>query len=605
MAQGAKPTRSASTLFALWMALLMLAVALMMLMLNRIYARSMLEESREVAAAGLRSAVEGMDAWKEQAGLMLRSIGNNTRIQELMAQADLIGWYRQAAELEEGYQLNLLMDGNITNLIYLDRLGHVVSCAGSALYQKDRFIGQYEAALPNKDPLFALYQATIAPPSRLGEWSLMNCLPIYATKTNLGVKLLDPIGAAFLQVNPEKLLRRTAAGAMLEGTGYYLFSPEVGCIASTTSEPPPGGLAGLLAQWNGLDGGSVQTECGAYALSMAELEGMPFQIVQLRREESAQLLTNRLYRYELGMLAGILILLLLASGTLYQGVMRPLNQLTRHISLMRERGQPLNVALSGVREMLKIQDEFNALTQERERFRNNLLIAQRDVHEKEMQRRHFEALSMISQINPHFLANTLEMIRAMALEGDGRALAGLMRDVSRIYRYSIQSPQSVRLEDELTMLNAYLHIQLVRFGERFTCQIQATDEARHQLVPKMILQPIVENAILHGLELQERPGRLTVTCALCAEALVITVDDDGRGMDEGTRAAVQAQLLDPDGRAARDNLQKWSIGILNVHSRIRGQYGEGSGVFLEEKEGPGARFTLRIKRSGRPPDDLE
>ena len=189
-------------------------------------------------------------------------------------------------------------------------------------------------------------------------------------------------------------------------------------------------------------------------------------------------------------------------------------------------------------------------------------------------KRQEQFLALQNQINPHFLYNTLEGIRSEALSAGLDSVAEMTEALSRFYRYTISNLDNlVTLEDELDSVQTYFLIQRFRFGKRLQLRTIFEDGDELTVVkhhtPKLILQPIVENAIIHGLESKVGNGTLTLRVESTDAQLVITVSDDGVGMDPQRLEEVNGLLAMRSGDRAAHPSQRGGIAIRNVNNRIK------------------------------------
>ena len=212
-----------------------------------------------------------------------------------------------------------------------------------------------------------------------------------------------------------------------------------------------------------------------------------------------------------------------------------------------------------------------------------------------------EYLALQNQINPHFLYNTLEGIRSEALLAGLDSVAEMTEALGTFFRYTIsQVEHLVTLEDELANIENYYYIQQFRFGDRLALSIEYEhDEERNQLkllqyrLPKLTLQPIIENSIYHGLERKIGRGNLVIRIGASDERLRIRVSDDGMGMDEETlkRLNEKLQRLTLD-HVSEDTGKRGGIALVNVNNRIKLLFGEEFGITFYSRKGAGTDALL-------------
>lgn len=245
---------------------------------------------------------------------------------------------------------------------------------------------------------------------------------------------------------------------------------------------------------------------------------------------------------------------------------------------------------SSHRIVMDSDDEFSEVAHQT----NYMLDTLKELNDRntELLRRNnrIEIEQLTAQMNPHFLYNTLEIIRTLALF-DGVKAEQVITQLTQVLRYSIDfSRDEVLLRDDIFYIQNYLDIQQVRFGHRFRCEMDIAPECLQCMVPKLLLQPLLENSIKYGfhnaMELHIRvEGRLEGT------TLLFRVADDGGGMEEEKARELQSQL------AAHD-MNSPSIGLRNLSRRLYLKYGDKSGIKIINTEGHGFEVIVRIENRG-------
>ncbi len=182
------------------------------------------------------------------------------------------------------------------------------------------------------------------------------------------------------------------------------------------------------------------------------------------------------------------------------------------------------------------------------------------------------------QLNPHFLFNTLNAISTLILVEENETANRMVSRLSSFLRYSLDSDpmQKVDLEQEVRALMLFLDIEQVRFEERLTFQVDIEPEARAALVPSLLLQPLVENAIKHGIARSERGGTIRVAAHVEGRTLELAVEDDGPGLAE------------------REAPTPGGVGLRNTRERLAQVYGAAHSVTFESVEPHGLRVVIRI-----------
>lgn len=202
-----------------------------------------------------------------------------------------------------------------------------------------------------------------------------------------------------------------------------------------------------------------------------------------------------------------------------------------------------------------------------------------EISRKEKTLRQTELQALVSQINPHFLYNTLDTIIWMAEFNDSARVIALTKSLAAFFRLSLSGGQAfITVGDELEQVRQYLYIQKERYEDKLNYEIRAPEELLDYGIPKIILQPIVENSIYHGIKPLDGPGFLTITVQEEKERLIFTVTDNGVGFKP-------AGLADA-------GLPQSSVGLRNVDQRLKLYYGPDYGITISSEPGAGCRVLL-------------
>lgn len=197
-----------------------------------------------------------------------------------------------------------------------------------------------------------------------------------------------------------------------------------------------------------------------------------------------------------------------------------------------------------------------------------------------------ELKALKAQINPHFLFNSLTLLGYTALDEDAPRTEEIVYTLSDLLRYSLRNlASSVGLAEEMEMIKQYLAIQKIRFGERLVSDIELDPELTDVEIPCMILQPLVENAVIHGAEPLSRPVTIAVKAYQKDEFMLLEVVDDGVGMPSELVDTLNAGVFDNDSK---------SIGLQNVFQRLRSEYHDQFSVEVESAPGAGTHISLTL-----------
>lgn len=274
------------------------------------------------------------------------------------------------------------------------------------------------------------------------------------------------------------------------------------------------------------------------------------------------------------------ILLLLLGTYFMRSIIRPISRLARY-TRSYEPGKPLGLSIYPKRtkdELEILNNNFMDMTQ-----RLNDTI--HDKYELEIKQKEAELAILHSQINPHLLYNTLESINwRMTQEGNDES-AEMVRDLSLVMRIGLSRGKTlITIDEELMHAEAYVRLQLKRYEYQFKVNWLIQEEARGCLIPKVVLQPLIENAIVHGIKRMDSDGELSISISIELEIIVIAVEDNGYRIKDVT------PIMDILEGKNRDE----GYGIRNVHKRIQLHFGEKYGLAYSLREGSGVRAQLTI-----------
>lgn len=215
-----------------------------------------------------------------------------------------------------------------------------------------------------------------------------------------------------------------------------------------------------------------------------------------------------------------------------------------------------------------------------------------EVYQKKLEQKNAEIRALQAQINPHFLYNTLDSINWMLIERDEQDISDVVISLGEILRYAIGGGSHVvPLRDEMHYIESYLCIQKNRLEERLNYRWEVDEDALDFSVPRLILQPIVENAVIHGIEPLKEGGTITVKAWMEGETLLLQITDNGKGM-------TQAELEELKKKIAGKN-DTGNIGMRNIRRRIELTYGEKQAMEIRSNQGEGTAVTLRMTEDRR------
>ncbi|WFR58925.1 histidine kinase [Anaerocolumna sp. AGMB13025] len=261
-----------------------------------------------------------------------------------------------------------------------------------------------------------------------------------------------------------------------------------------------------------------------------------------------------------------------------KNILSPINHLVKGMEHMETGKLDTHVEPEGAMEVRKLIHSFNKMVRQ-----IGELITSNEEKEKEKHQEEIKALQ--SQINPHFIVNTLNTIRFIAQASKYDSIKNMAESLIKILSCSFKSSNSFyTIREEIDILKSYVYLMKIRYSDNFDVKIMAEEDCMDNLIPRLLIQPIVENSISHGLQDKEDPGHISITIHKQGGILSLIVEDDGYGITED-----KIKHLLEDKKRSGEN-----IGISNVQRRIKLNYGEEYGISMESKPGEYTKTIIKI-----------
>ncbi|GGO08060.1 sensor histidine kinase [Saccharibacillus kuerlensis] len=274
----------------------------------------------------------------------------------------------------------------------------------------------------------------------------------------------------------------------------------------------------------------------------------------------------------------LLVMGSVAAYLLYVQVQIPIRQLIRGFQRLEQEEYSVRIRPKGKNEFSFLSERFNQMVGQIQNLFEHVYLEQ--LHVKEARLKQLQ-----SQINPHFFYNCLSFVTSMAKLGRMDAVVAMSHSLSRYYRYTTrQERELVPLREETEFVRHYLEIQKMRMN-RLDYMIELPEDMLNLYVPPLILQPLVENAVIHGIEPQAEAGLIRIFGSLENGGVSLTVEDNGRGLDPAGRTRLERRLAEPMS-------EETGCGLWNVNQRLQLRCGREAGVRTSESTLGGLAVTL-------------
>ena len=283
----------------------------------------------------------------------------------------------------------------------------------------------------------------------------------------------------------------------------------------------------------------------------------------------------------------VLLILLLANRTAQSAarfVREPIEQLESVTARLAEGDMSARLPTTSVEELWNLTGQVNIMADNLDTMMQQRIRDERNLKKAELR-------TLQAQINPHFLYNTLDAIVWKAEAGEQREVIQLTRALSDFFRISLSSGADwIPISQERKHIAGYLSIQKTRYRDILDYEINIPDEMNDYYILKLLLQPLVENALYHGIKFKRGGGKIRVTGRLENSRMIFTVSDTGKGMDEETLAALQSRMAEKQ-LAQMPGVH--GFGLVNVNLRIRLYYNQSEGLDIESGR-DGTRVSFRV-----------
>lgn len=338
-------------------------------------------------------------------------------------------------------------------------------------------------------------------------------------------------------------------------------------------------------------------------LNIMKTRGHYYELVTQDMQSYKDTVNNN--RFMLGWMSVLLITFLLLwiiyfSKTMMRLITNPIETIIHNINLVKkgeydltqisDTSDEMNVLCLALEDMAESVHKNMEYAQEKAELEKKVLEQENENLKKDEQLAQGELRILQNQINPHFLFNTLNMIYKQAYSEGAVLTSELMEKTSKLLRYSLDNYNKISsLSDELQALENYIFIQEKRFGDRMQFLLQRDEDVRDIRMPTMVLQPLVENAVRHGLKDVMEHGEVVIAAKMDDDAIVLFVSDNGKGMP-----ADELEILILNDYRIYDD-EREHVGLYNVIRRLKAFYGDYVKISVNSAEDCGFEIVIRIE----------
>ncbi|GLX69991.1 sensor histidine kinase [Paenibacillus glycanilyticus] len=565
----------------------------------------------DLAEKNVSQTVGLFDLLLEGYDSVTKSLNSNYELSRLLLEADK----------ETNVSVSVMNERSITNIIgaaYFSRddiVGiHVMSKGGKLFNYERRFAGLVDQDYRSTD----WYNKLVSSKGEmvwlgLSRGSVLNSFLQEEPVFIFGRQLYDltnykPVGVVLIETDPKPILSALSNASISPNSRVFIVNKTSDIIASTDEQQddlsieasgaeqlPVPSFSGLPRPKDDEIIVDNKTDNLIVAAKAAVAEWTVFALTP-KSDISEELVQTRLYL--LAVIIAVILLSIMLATLISRNISSPLKLLIREMKQVELGNFRGSVNVNSFEEINSLVSSFNRMVHRMDELIERITLSSISEKNAELQ-------ALQSQVNPHFLYNTLDMIYWMLDERENDRLGRVILSLSHMFRYSSdwQEASKTTLRQELEQMRHYMTIIENRLVGRVSTEIQVDPVWLDAIVPKMTIQPVIENAVKSGLEPLDRPGLLSVFTVADEEAneLRIVIEDNGVGIEEEALTELQTMLRDSSlGR--NYNAQEGGrrgIGLPNVHRRIVLMYGEPYGLRISSERGKGTTVVIAIPLPAR------
>jgi two-component system, sensor histidine kinase YesM len=398
---------------------------------------------------------------------------------------------------------------------------------------------------------------------------------------------LNKLGLLIINIQ-EKYLRDLYSNIEMSPNSFFIIKNQSGEVVSTNSKLNSEEINNLNKNLQKVDYNSDFTVNGNYFIVKSNCEYTGWEVLGFipKSELVGGIIKLGSSIFVIGIICAIISIILLVLLSTY--IFNPIKKLTKLMKKVEQEDFSVKAEIYSKDELGELTNVFNKMI-EKIRY----LIE--EVYKQQIVKKEAEFKLLQAQINPHFLYNTLDSINWIAKVNGVEDISKMVVALGQLMRVSIaKGKSSVTLEEDLDYINNYFIIQRMRYRDKFKVTTEIDEVTKKCIVPKMLLQPIVENALVHGIEKKMGKGSILIRAGIESGNLLIDVIDDGLGMNEEKCKEI-LKIEDLDINISKDEIHT-GIGVSNVNRRIKMLFGQEFGISIQSEPGKGTRVQICLPK---------
>lgn len=514
----------------------------------------------------------------------IKEIGNtiayNNYVQKFMGSTNYYQRSDYVKFIDSLFDYFLLSNSNIKEILLIDSLGRVTSSKDYTDWNMIKTI-----------------QATDPPPANQGEFNVLmgeNSVNYIYSLNFLSVSNMHNSQFLYIIFENDSLQRLLTHMEISDSSTIFLINDNNTILAATDANEIGNSLDPELTQIINTtnDSTTVKYHGQSSMINNYYIPDMSWSLISIVPDKD---LTRPLESLKTFGIIYFLIFLVILGFIYYiivSNITRPIVALSAFMENVDYNTLKSQVFTTGKNEVDQVIVKVNDMLKQIQQLTKKIFTTQQQYYEMELEKRHAEFSALQNQINPHFLYNTLDCIRSIAFTYDAKEIVSITSSMSKIFRYCIHPNYIVTISEELDSIENYINIIQVRYKERFHIEKQIDERLQDQPIIKFVLQPIIENAICHGLEMKLGHGTLKITGEIInAQKYYFEIFDTGVGIPDEKLQFINKQLGNPEELSLKNSN---SLGLYNINKRIKNAYGSSFGLHIESKDKEWTKVTLNL-----------
>lgn len=521
----------------------------------------------------------------------------NELTQSLLMSDNALKWFNSINDLRDMQTYIRILNKNVVSIEILNNMGKRVSTSIN-----DR-LSVYVGAEEKANYFANSFKKEFITPTYLennSKYYFSVISPIFnaflSDEENGFLKAKNKIGVGIFRCNTEGIQRVVKQKSISISSRIFVIDSENKLIATNTNIIQ-GNLIRKNIHFN--KDKSVTFESRKYVYQEQYIPEMNWIVMSLTPDKRDLANLEPPEKLSISMLILISTILTILYKIIDRSIARPIADLNKFLKSIGEGESIRFVEIRNNNEISELIYSINSMLDKIKDTNRKVFDTQLKLYEVELAKKQSELIILQSQLNPHFLYNTLECLRSIGLVKKVEEVVQISSSLSKILRYSIKGHNIVTVNTELSYIEDYINIIQIRFGWKYSIEIEIDSEIEKCLVIKMLLQPIVENAFYHGLEQSLKSGRLRIIGYKINSDnhICFKIIDNGIGMSVEKVAILKAKLkgTNNEKKLIMSNVEE-HLGILNINRRIKLIYGNEFGIDIESVHNEGTTVTIVVPK---------